>query len=530
MKNLSRQLFRIKDLTTILAESHDPNRRLKKALGAFDVTLLGIGVIIGAGIFAAIGTGVTGTADRPGAGPGLIVSFALTAIACGFAALCYAELASLVPISGSAYTYSYSSFGEIIAWIIGWDLICEYTVGSIAVSIGWSGYFLDVLRGLRINMPAWLTVDYRTAMRGFKEASQAMAAGTPFEKLDVHLQNAWTAVHTAPPVLGMPIMCNISASIIILLLTVILVIGIKASSRFNYVIVGIKLLALALFVAVGIKYIKPANWTPFAPNGFAGIRAGAATIFFAYIGFDAVSTVAEETKNPKRDMPIGIIGSLVICTIIYMVVSVVFTGLVPFDVLKNELSSQKAESLAVALRYVGADRVAGMVSMLSVIALTTVLLVLMLGQARIFFSMSRDGLLPRVFSRVHHRFKTPYINTILIGLVVAFFASFATIDEMMDLTNIGTLFAFVLVCFGVIILRIKEPHRHRPFKVPGSPLVPLLGVLACVFVMSGLTPVTWIRFFVWLVIGFLVYFGYSYKHSLLHKRVRHMHEAMAKSK
>ena len=521
MKNISRQLFRIKDLGTIMAESHDPTKRLKKVLGAFDLVLLGIGVIIGAGIFTTIGTAVAGDAQRAGAGAAIIISFAITAVACGFAALCYAELASLVPISGSAYTYSYATFGELIAWIIGWDLMCEYTVGSIAVAISWSGYFVGFLRGFGIILPPWCTIDFRSAMHGYEKAATAISSGTPLDKLDPALQHTYAAVQGAPHLFGMPIICNISAALIIALLTVILVIGIKASSRFNIVIVTIKLLVLGFFVLIGSFYIKPENWVPFAPNGFAGIRAGAAAAFFAYIGFDAVSTVAEETRNPKRDLPIGIIGSLIVCTIIYMVVSAVFTGMVPFSSLTTASVSDKAESLAFAMRHVNLNWAAGIVAAGSLVALTAVLLVLQLGQARIFFSMSRDGLMPAVFSRVHPRFKTPHINTIIIGAIIAIFAAVANIDEMIDLTNIGTLFAFSLVCFGVIILRIKEPHRHRPFKVPLSPITPLLGVGACVFLMYSLPAITWLRFFIWLLIGLVVYFGYSFRHSLLHKAKHH---------
>jgi basic amino acid/polyamine antiporter, APA family len=521
MKNISRQLFRIKDLGTIMAESHDPAKKLKKALGAFDLVLLGIGVIIGAGIFTTIGTAVAGDASRLGAGPALILSFAITAVACGFAALCYAELASLVPISGSAYTYSYATFGELVAWIIGWDLMCEYTVGSIAVAISWSGYFVGFLRGFGIVMPPWCTIDFRSAMRGYENAAAAISNGTPLDKLDPALQHTYAAVQEAPHIFGIPIICNISAALIIALLTIILVIGIKASSRFNVVIVMVKLLALAFFVLLGAFYIKPENWSPFAPNGFAGIRAGAAAAFFAYIGFDAVSTVSEETRNPKRDLPIGIIGSLIVCTIIYMVVSAVFTGMVPFSVLTTADVSQKAESLAFAMRHVNLNWAAGIVASGSLVALTAVLLVLQLGQARIFFSMSRDGLIPAIFSRVHPRFKTPHINTIIIGIVIAMVASFANIDEMVDLTNIGTLFAFSLVCMGVIILRIKEPHKHRTFKVPFNPITPLLGVAACVFLMYSLPTVTWLRFIIWMLIGLVVYFSYSFRHSLLHKGKHH---------
>lgn len=517
MKKLSRQLFRLKDLNLILAESHDPEHRLKKVLGPFELILLGIGVIIGAGIFATVGTAAAGDALRPGAGPALIVSFGITAIACCFAALCYAEFASLVPISGSAYTYSYASFGELVAWIIGWDLMLEYCVGSIAVAISWSGYFTALLRGFGITLPPWSTIDYRSAMHGFNKAADLLNNGVTFDKLQPVLQNAWNAVHGAPRIFGLPFICNIPACLIVLLLTVILVRGIKQSSRFNIVMVTIKLLVLGFFVTLGSFYVKPENWVPFAPNGFAGIKAGAAIAFFAYIGFDCVSTVAEETRNPKRDMPIGIIGSLVICTIIYMLVAAVFTGIVPFSLLKTSLAHEKAEPLTLAMQHINLGWAAVIVAFGSIMAHIAVLLVLVLGQSRIFFSMARDGLLPSVFSRVHKKFKTPHVTTIVVGVVIASVAAFTNIDEMVDLTNIGTLFAFVLVCFGIIILRIKEPARHRTFKVPLNPVIPLLGVASCVFLMTALPGITWIRFIVWLIIGLIVFFSYSFHHSLLHK-------------
>lgn len=517
MKKLAKQLFRLKDLNLILAEAHCPGHTLKKVLGPFELILLGIGVIIGAGIFATVGTAAAGDALRPGAGPAIIFSFGLTAIACCFAALCYAEFASFVPISGSAYTYSYATFGELVAWVIGWDLMLEYCVGSIAVAISWSGYFAGLLRGFGIELPAWSTIDYRSAMQGFNKASELLNSGIPFEQLTPALQKAWGAVHNAPDIFGIPFICNMPASFIVLLLTIILVRGIKESSRFNIAMVTVKLLVLGFFVCLGAFYVKPENWVPFAPNGFAGIRAGAAIAFFAYIGFDCVSTVAEETRNPKRDMPIGIIGSLVICTVIYMLVAAVFTGIVPFPLLKTSLAHEKAEPLTLAMQHINLPWAAVIVAFGSIVAHIAVLLVLQLGQARIFFSMARDGLLPALFSRVHNKFKTPHITTMATGLIVASVAAFTNIDEMVDLTNIGTLFAFVLVCFGIIILRIKEPHRPRTFKVPLNPVIPLLGVISCVFLMTGLPAVTWIRFFVWLIVGLVVYFVYGIRHSLLHK-------------
>ena len=518
MKKLFKRLFRIKSLTSILEESERPERKLKKVLGAFDLILLGIGVIIGAGIFATVGTAAAGDAMRPGAGPALMLSFAITAVVCGFAALCYAELASLVPISGSAYTYSYATFGELIAWIIGWDLMLEYVVGSIAVSISWSGYFNSLLQGLGINLPAWSTIDFRAAMGGFSKATALIKSGVSLEKLNPGLLVALQAVNSAPRVLGVPIICNVPAVVVVILLTVLLVIGIKESSRFNMALVMVKLLVLGFFVAVGAFFVHPRNWVPFAPNGFAGIRAGAAIAFFAYIGFDAISTAAEETKDPAKNMPIGIIGSLAICTVIYMAVAAVFTGIIPFTILRDSMAHQKAEPLALAMQYINLNWAAGIISVGAIMAQIAVLLVLLMGQSRIFFSMARDGLLPPVFSRVHRIFKTPYVTTVLTGSIVAFFAAFTNIEEMVDLTNIGTLFAFVLVCIGVIILRATEPKRKRGFIVPFSPWVPLLGALSCFFLMSGLPAITWYRFVIWLAIGLIVYFSYSHRHSLLQNK------------
>lgn len=513
MKRLFKQLFRVKSLSSILEESNRPDRKLKKVLGPFDLILLGIGVIIGAGIFATVGTAAAGDAMRPGAGPALILSFALTAVVCGFAALCYAELASLVPISGSAYTYSYATFGELIAWIIGWDLMLEYVVGAIAVSISWSGYFNSLLQGIGINLPAWSTIDFRSAMNGSAIATAQISTGTALEKLNPGLKMSWDAVNGAPHLFGVPLICNIPAVAIVLLLTALLVIGIKESSRFNMAIVMVKLLVLGFFVAVGAFFVRPHNWMPFAPNGFAGIKAGAAIAFFAYIGFDAISTTAEETREPEKNMPIGIIGSLAICTLIYMAVAAVFTGIIPFQLLRDSMAQQKAEPLALAMKYINLNWAAGVVAVGAVMAQIAVLLVLLMGQARIFFSMARDGLLPPVFSSVHRLFKTPHVTTVLTGCIVAFFAAFTNIEEMVDLTNIGTLFAFVLVCIGVIILRKTEPARKRGFRVPLSPVTPLLGALACLFLMTGLPLITWYRFVIWLVIGLIVYFSYGVRHS-----------------
>ncbi|HME98685.1 MAG TPA: amino acid permease [Terriglobia bacterium] len=490
-----KDLFRTKPTDELVADSEHTQHRLKKALGPIDVTALGIGAIIGAGIFATIGTAAAGDATRPGAGPGLILSFILTGIACGFAALCYAEFAALIPISGSAYTYAYATLGELVAWIIGWDLIIEYAVGNVAVAISWGNYFKTLVAGFGINIPDWLSTDYRTAAR---------IPGL-FER--------------APHVFGVPIVFNILAFGIVTFITIILVIGIRESATMNTTMVILKLIVLGFFVAVGWSYMKPDNFHPFLPNGWVGVQSGAAIVFFAYIGFDAVSTVAEETPRPSRDLPIGIIGSLVISTIIYILVASVFIGIMPFGVLKQKLATEQAEPLTMALQYANIERwgnvFVSIVAFGSVVAHTAVLLVFQLGQPRIFFSMARDGLLPQSFAKVHPRFRTPHVTTILTGVVVGVCAMFTSIDEMVDLTNIGTLFAFTLVCIGIWVLRRREPNRPRAFKTPWVPVVPILGVLSCAYLMLGLPWITWLRFALWLLAGMVVYFLYGFRRSRL---------------
>ncbi|MEK6301451.1 MAG: amino acid permease [Acidobacteriota bacterium] len=505
-----RGLFRVKSLDSILKDAEEPEHQLRRALGPVQLTLFGIGAIIGAGIFATIGTAAAGDANRPGAGPALMVSFVITAIVCGFTALCYAEFASMVPISGSAYTYSYATLGEVVAWIIGWDLIIEYAVGNIAVAISWANYFKTLVAGLHIpgiapngiHIPDWISMDYRTA---------AKVPGV---------------YENAPHLFGKPIIFNVLAIAIVAFITIVLIWGIRESARFNATMVVIKILVLIFFITVGFTYVQPSNWTPFSPTGFAGISAGAAIVFFAYIGFDAVSTVAEETRNPQRNLPIGIIASLIICTIFYAVVAMVFTGLISYPDLKAKLATEQAEPLTMALQHVGEQAhtdlgwAIGIVAFGSVIAHTAVLLVFQLGQPRIFFSMARDGLLPPVFYKVHPKYRTPHISTILTGIFVGVFAAVASIDEMVDLTNIGTLFAFILVCAGIIVLRIKDPDRPRPFRVPGGLIIPILGIISCFYLIYYLPPTSWLRFAAWLNLGFVIYVGYGSVNSRLTGRHR----------
>ena len=495
------QLFTTKSLDALVAETHEEGHQLKKTLGPWNLVALGVGAIIGAGIFATIGTAAAGDAHRVGAGPGLMLSFVITAIVCGFTALCYAEFASMVPVSGSAYTYSYGTLGELIAWIIGWDLIIEYAIGNVAVAISWANYFNVLLDGAGWSLPRWLAVDFQTAHAKMPEV-----------------------IANAPHIFGIPVVFNILALAIVAAITLVLVWGIRESASFNFWMVAIKLIVLGFFVIVSFKFVKPANWTPFAPNGMSGIFSGAAVVFFAYIGFDAVSTTAEEARNPKRDMPIGIIGSLIVCTIIYAVVAAVFTGMIPYPALTRSLATEQAEPLTLAMRYVQMQPwMVTVVAAGSVIAHTAVLLVFQLGQPRIFFAMSRDGLLPPFFAKVHPKYKTPHVSTIITGVVVGVAAMFTTLEEMVDLTNIGTLFAFFLVCLGIIILRYKDPHRERPFRVPFGIVLPVLGAISCIGLAIYLPPSSWTRFFLWLLAGLVVYFLYGFRHSRL-RHPGHVHQ------
>jgi APA family basic amino acid/polyamine antiporter len=487
------QLFARKPISELLAETHES---LKRVLGAGDLIMLAIGAVIGAGIFSSIGTAAAGEVlpngevVRYGAGPALIFSFLLLGAVCALAGLCYAELASMIPQAGSAYAYSYATLGELIAWIIGWDLILEYAVGNIAVAIAWSGYFTSLLSGFGIEFPAWLTHGYRTAL----------LSSNP----EVH-----GLLQTAPRISGIPILLNIPAALIVMAITWLLYIGVRESTRANNVMVVVKLLVLGLFVVLGATHIDPANYKPFAPNGWIGIHQGAAIVFFAYIGFDAISTAAEETRDPQRNMPIGILGGLAICTLIYVIVGIVATGLVPYQQLRA------ADPLARALEVAGLTTASWIVAFGAVVSLSAVLLVFQYGQPRIFFAMARDGLLPAWASKIHPKYRTPHITTVVTGVVVALGSLVADENEIYDLTNIGTLSAFAIVCAGVLALRWTDPDRRRPFRVPALPLVSVVGSLACLYVMFGLPRHAWERFGIWLAIGLLIYFAYGYRNSRL---------------
>ena len=490
------QMFRVKPLADVALDHAGEGESLKRVLGAGDLIMLAIGAVIGAGIFGAIGTAASGQVGpdgeviRQGAGPALVLSFLLLGGVCAFCALCYAELASMIPQAGSAYAYTYATLGELVAWIIGWDLILEYAVGNIAVAISWSDYFMTLVRGIGLDFPAWLTTGYRTVTQSSDPAMQAL----------------W---NTAPSIGGFPILIDVPAFAIVMLVTWLLLRGAKETSRVNNVMVWIKLAALALFIGVGAMNIDTANYVPFAPNGFTGIHHGAAIVFFAYIGFDAISTAAEETKNPQRNLPIGILGGLAICTVIYVVVGAVLTGMVPYGQLAV------ADPLAFALNAIGYQRVGWLVALGAAVSMTAVLLVFQYGQPRIFFSMARDGLLPKSFAKVDQKTKVPYMTTLLTGFVVAVLSMIGDAAETYDLTNIGTLFAFALVCAGVMILRVTAPDRPRPFKVPFVWVLAPLGVAACLFVMKGLPKQAWERFGLWLVIGLVIYAFYGYRNSKL---------------
>jgi APA family basic amino acid/polyamine antiporter len=459
-------LFRTKPVTRLMADTQLEGHRLRKALTAWDLTAIGIGCIIGVGIFV-----LPGVQAANNAGPGIILSFAIASLACAASALCYAELAAMIPVSGSAYTYGYATMGEIFGWIIGWDLILEYMVAAILVSTGWSAYFVNLLRnGLGVNLPHALTA-------------------SPFDK--------------TPGVLNLP------AVFIVLVITGLLVRGIKESSRVNLIIVIIKVAVVLFFIVAAVGHVNPSNWQPFLPFGFKGVMTAAAIVFLAYVGFDAVSTTAEEAKNPQKDLPIGIMVSLAVATALYMAVAAIMTGVVPYGQLGV------ADPIALVLNTLKMPWASALISVGAIAGITSVLLVLIMGQPRILFAMSRDGLLPPFLSKVHERYKTPHITTLATGGFVAVAAAFTPIDVSSELCSIGTLFAYIIVAAGVIVLRRTRPDIHRPFKAPLSPVLPGLGILLCGYLMLSLPFVTWLRFLGWLVLGLLIYFGYSVKRSAL---------------
>ena len=496
-------LFARKDLRAMLSESEGEKGGLKRSLGPLNLITLGIGAIIGTGIFV-----LTGTVAAQYAGPAVVISFVIAGVASAFAGLCYAEFSALIPIAGSAYSYAYTTLGEIVAWIIGWALILEYAFGAATVAVGWSGYISSLLANFGLYIPAQLTA----------------APGTDFVMLGGHWQKA--AALTADQIVGLQHMSsvfNLPAFLGILAVTAILVIGIKESANVNTAIVAVKVSVLLIFIGLGVNFIfltghldvAKANWTPFIPPntghfgefGWSGIFRGAAVIFFAYIGFDAVSTAAQEAKNPKKDMPIGILGSLVICTILYIIVALLTTGLKPYAALNV------AEPIAVAVDVAGVTWGSMLVKIGAIGGLSSTMLVMLLGQSRIFFTMSQDGLLWPWAGKIHPKFRTPYISTILVGVCVATLAASLPVSTLAELTSIGTLFAFTIVCIGVWILRVREPDLPRPFKTPWVPFVPIMGALVSLALMLALHGLTWEVFLIWLVIGLVVYFTYSRHHS-----------------
>ena len=506
---LRSQLVARKSIDKLIRDSEEPEHRLKKTLGPWSLTALGIGAVIGSGIFTVIGTAISGEqfdassilntpladyiithtalAGRPGAGPAIAISLVLVAFVCALTGLCYAELASMIPIAGSAYTYTYATMGELIAWIIGWDLILEYAGSNMTVSVGFAAHIVDLLDWFGLHPTAkWISPAY------LPEGLQDLGGNWLYHP-------------------GWHFGFNIPAFLVVLLLTVVLVRGIRESARTNNMMVGFKLTAIVIFVFGVISFIHPSNWHPFVPNGISGVLTGGSIIFFTYIGFDSVSTAAEECKNPQRDLPIGIISTLIVCTVLYVAVAVCLTGLVPWQSMVGDaapvVNALKKLSLLPGGHSLHWIRLVVLFGAL--MGMLSSLLVYQLGQSRVWFSMSRDGLLPKVFSNVHPIFRTPAFSTWVAGFVVAIPSGLFDIGTLADLSNIGTLFAFVLVSVGVIVLRWREPERHRGFRVPGGPIIPALSVVFCFLLMAGLPIITWMRFLVWLVIGLAIYFFYS---------------------
>jgi len=564
---MNKSIFRKKSVSKLLedlASSHGDGENhggssLNKVLRTKDLTFMGIAAVIGAGIFSTIGV-----ASYNG-GPGVSILFVLTAITCGFSALCYAEFASRIPVSGSAYTYAYASFGELIAWIIGWDLLMEYAIGNIAVAISWSKYFTNLLEGFHIHIPGFLMMDYLSAFRGFEQLQKLKTSGGAIDENVKLAATAWTG---APQIGSLKLIADLPALVIVFLITWLVYIGIKETKKATNAMVMLKIAVVLGVIVLGFFYIKPANWHPFMPNGFAGVMKGVSGVFFAYIGFDAISTTAEECENPQRDLPRGMIYSLIICTVLYILIALVLTGMVNYKELQVE------DPLAFVFARIGLKNISYVISVSAVIATASVLLIFQMGQPRIWMSMSRDGLLPKAFSRIHPKYKTPSFATVVTGFVVAVPALFLNLTEVTDLTSIGTLFAFVLVCGGVLLLpkdeEVQAEGSHKKFKIPyinskfivpvlfiiglvvfwkpflalfhytgdhdklpyflfiglsavitvlafikNLSLIPVLGLLSCFYLMTELGYTNWLRFLIWLVIGLVIYFTYSYRHSKL---------------
>ncbi len=570
---LLRKYFRKKPVATILSdidrgydEGENPEMgkaRLNKVLKVRDLTFMGIAAVIGAGIFSTIGEAAFN------GGPGVTILFILTAVTCGFSAMCYAEFASRIPVSGSAYTYAYASFGELVAWIIGWDLLMEYAIGNIAVAISWSEYFTNLLEGFRIHVPAYLTMDYLSAFRAHTKVAELTASGKLSEITD-SLQDQANAWADAPGLGNLKLIADVPALLIVALITYLVYIGIRETKRVTNAMVLLKIAVVLVVIILGFFYISPSNWQPFMPNGFSGVMKGVSGVFFAYIGFDAISTTAEECENPQRDLPKGMVYSLIICTVLYIFIALVLTGMVSYKEL------QVGDPLAFVFERVGLKKLSYVISVSAVIATASVLLIFQMGQPRIWMSMSRDGLLPKAFSKIHPKYRTPSFSTIITGIVVAVPALFLNLTEVTDLTSIGTLFAFVLVCGGVLVLEEEKEVKPSRFRIPyvnsryivpaltigglvvfypsiidllsasgswstfrGSvpyllfliltivlsvlsflknlSLIPVLGLLSCFYLMTKLGYQSWERFLIWLALGLLIYFSYSYKNSKLNQ-------------
>lgn len=563
---MSNSLFRKKSIAKIVADveagaNDGHGSGLRKVLGVKDLTFMGIAAVIGAGIFSTIGTAAFN------GGPGIVFLFVITAITCGFSALCYAEFASRVPIAGSAYTYAYVSFGELIAWIIGWALILEYAIGNIVVAISWSGYFNNLLEGFHIGLPGWLATNPSNAQAGYEEAMKALAGGQTLEALSKNARMGYDAITHAPVVGGWKVILNIPAFIIVILITILAYIGIKESKKTTNFMVIFKICVILFVIGIGFFYVDTKNWDPFLPNGFGGVLAGVSAVFYAYIGFDAISTTAEECKNPQRDLPRGMIYSLLICTGLYILIALVLTGMVHFSELKVD------DPLAYVFEKLHLNKIGYLISVSAVVATTSVLLVFQLGQPRIWMSMSRDGLLPKKFAQVHPKFHTPSFATIVTGFLVGIPSLFVSSSTMTDLTSIGTLFAFVLVCFGVLVLpRIVRAKGGNAFQLPyinGKWIIPVLvaltivlfrgriegalsnlgtesyqeilflvfmliaiitavksfiasysvipvtGALSCLYLMIEIPAISWLWFFAWMALGLVIYFLYGRKRSVL---------------